>query len=328
MARLLSKNWVKLLVIFLVAFSVSLVGASAVKSLIRAKKSEEITVSEEQQSESNGTDQQATPVTPELINLQSVVEAWVTSLPESVNVGLMIYDLDNDAVAASFNPDEPFNAASIYKLFFVYDGYRQIMNGTEAADDYFTTTNDKGALTLGVCLDLMIRESYNGCADPMRASSARWARVEAMYAELGLEHTSSAGLYSSAGDLAKLLQLYWQHPDLSPELWVQIQDSMLNQPATTYNWRQGLPSGFVVGQVYDKVGWNWTGQVWSTYDDAAIIEFPEQGRHYIIVVMTENLPTRVPTALIELGQQLETAILNGDRHASGDSGSMVLPTLE
>lgn len=322
MSRLLSKNWVRLLGIFLVAFSVTLVGATAIRSVLQ-NRDQDPEVSDTKEPEAEIIDETPVAATPDFIDLQPTVDAWIASLPRSVNVGLMIYDLDHQQVAGSYNPNEPFNSASIYKLFFVYDGYRQIMNGEANANDYFTSTYDKGALTLGQCLDLMIRESYNGCADPMRADNARWARVEAMYDELGLQNTSSAGLYSSANDLTELLKLYWNHADLSPELWTAIQDSMLVQPITTYNWRQGLPSGFQVGQVYDKVGWNWTGSVWSTYNDAAIVEFPEQNRHYIIVVMTENLPTRVPTAIVELGTMLENAILNNNT-----KGAETLPTLE
>lgn len=252
------------------------------------------------------------PVIPSFINLQPTIDHWLSTLPSNAEVGLMIYDLDNEQIAAEYHSNKIFNAASIYKLFFVYDGYRQIASGAEDADRYFVTAYDdfhSGALTLGDCLDLMIRESYNTCADPMRSDSARFARAEALAAELELKNTSSAGLYSSAADLTELLKLYYQHPDLSEELWTKIQDSMLNQPKTTYEWRQGLPSGFNNPnvKVYDKVGWNWTGDYWDPYDDAAIVEFTEQNRHYIVVVMTRFLPNVAP--LISLGQAIESAVL-------------------
>lgn len=96
----------------------------------------------------------------------------------------------------------------------------------------------------------MIRESYNGCADPMRANSIFDARAEAIVDELELKNTSNLGLYSTAADLTKLLELYYYHPDLSESSWNKIADSMLNQPPTkisedtTYDWRQGLPARF------------------------------------------------------------------------------------
>ena len=222
----------------------------------------------------------------------------------------MIYDLDNNQVAASVNPDRVFNLASIYKLFFAYDGYQEIDAGRDDGSATLVITQDKGELSLATCLDLIIRESYNGCADPLRADPARYQRAEALASRLGLSHTSSAGLYSTAADLAELMKLYWEHPDLSDASWAAIQDSMLNQPATTYNWRQGLPAGLTTAVVYDKVGWNYTGSYWSIYNDAAFLVFPEQNRHYIMIVLTENLPTFHP--ITQLGTQVESTILNAD----------------
>ena len=256
---------------------------------------------------------------PSLLDLQPVVDQWVaeTRTNSRIDLGVMIYDLDHQATVGSYQPDAIFNAASIYKLFYVYDGYREIAAGRADADAYFTTTA-KGDLTLGVCLDLMIRESYNGCADLMYSDPERTARVETLIADLDLAHTSAAGLYSSARDLIRLLQLYWEHPDLTADQWLVIQDSMLNQPATpsVYNpnslddWRQGLPAGFTTATVYDKVGWAWNGSYWSVYNDAAIVVFPEQNRHYLIVVLTEGLDGPTPTAIVHLGQLIESAVLS------------------
>lgn len=303
------KYWLPALIIFILVAGIS-AGALA---LLRHDSESNTTDSADtaQTPESPAPETPNIPITPNFINLQPTIDQWLLNLPQNAEVGLMIYDLDNEQIAAEYHPDKVFNAASIYKLFFVYDGYRQIEQGLASSDSFFVNAYDdfhSGALTFGDCLDLMIRESYNTCADPMRSDSARFARAEALATELGLESTSSAGLYSSAADLAELLKLYYQHPDLSTESWAKIQDSMLNQPATTYNWRQGLPSGFSNRVlVYDKVGWNWTGSYWDPYDDAAIIETPEQNRHYIVVVMTRFLPSTEP--LIELGQTIEAALL-------------------
>lgn len=255
---------------------------------------------------------------PDFIDLQPVVDAWQKTT--TANVGLMIYDLDHSRVAASYQPNKVFNVASIYKLFFVYDGYRQIESGAVKADSYYVTTSDyrAGAYTYGECLDLMIRESYNGCANKMRSDKKALARVNNLINEFNLKSTTNAGLSSTAADLTELLRLYYQHPDLSSTSWQKISDSMLNQPATkidaatTYNWRQGLPSGFSSQtNVYDKVGWAWNADnnIWDTYADAAIVEFPAQNRHYTIVVLTSNLPGRNAAALANLGARIEDAII-------------------
>ena len=260
-------------------------------------------------SDSDATDQSTTPT---LIDFQPLLDQWVadTRKNSQIDLGVMIYDLDHQAVVGSYQPDTVFNTASIYKLSYAYDGYREIAAGRDSADAYFITIADKGDLTLGACLDLIIRESYNGCADPLRGDPDRTARVEALISDLGLTNTTNAGLYSSARDLTRLLQLYWEHPDLTADQWATIQDSLLNQPPTTYDWRQGLPAGFTTAEVYNKVGWAWNGSYWSVYNDAAIVVFPEQHRHYLVVILTEGISSAVPTPITQLGHAIEAAVLS------------------
>ena len=306
MGRMISKNWLRLLLIFSVMVIFTVAGSAIIKTIQQNQAGN--------QTEANGptTDSSAVdnpdsaPTKPEFINLQPVVDNWLRSAPGTV--GLMIYDLDHNQVAAASNTERVFNTASVYKLFFAYNGYREIDAGRDSGTSVFVTTPDKGQLTLAMCLDLIIRESYNGCADPLRADPDHFARAETLIAELQLGHTSSAGLYSTAADLTQLMKLYWAHPDLSAESWAAIQDSMLNQPATTYNWRQGLPAGFSVAEVYDKVGWNRAGKVWTIYNDVAFLVFPEQDRHYIMIVLTENFPTFTP--ITQLGTIIEDTILS------------------
>lgn len=303
--QILRKYWLHIILAFIVAGGLAFFGIRLVNQMNHqnAESSDEQPDTEIPSVPNEVIEQ------PAFIDLQSTVDSWLATLPTKANVGLMIYDLDHNQIAASHEPNEVFNTASIYKLFFVYDGYRQIDKALEDGDAFFVHTGDKGDLTVSECLDLMIRESYNGCADPMRADANRFARAEALATELALTNTSSAGLYSTASDLTTLLVQYYRHPDLSENSWQAIQDSMLNQPITTYDWRRGLPTGFTnSAKVYDKVGWNWTGSYWSIYNDATIVEFPEQNRHYVMVVLTENLPSETP--LVQLGQQLETTILN------------------
>ena len=147
------------------------------------------------------------------IDLQPIVNSWVATTNRQV--GLVIYDLDHDRVAADYQPNLIFDIASVYKLFYVYDGYRQIASGVENLNDYFTTSTDyrAGTYTIGECLDLAIRESYNGCADPLRNSTTRSRRVQRIIDELDLKQTTNLGLESTANDLTKLLKLYYYHED-------------------------------------------------------------------------------------------------------------------
>lgn len=253
--------------------------------------------------------------TPTFIDLQAVVNNWSSKV--KAKVGLMIYDLDNDKIAAELNAHQIFSTASIYKLFFAYVGYQDIDSGYIDPDQSFAITNDYRAdtYTFSECLDLMIRESYNGCADPIRSNQRLYRRAENLISELGLKNTTDGGLFSTPADLTTFLKFLYNEHDLSAKSWANFQDSMLNQPPTTvdentvYDWRQGLPTGFSDDvKVYDKVGWAWNETYWTAYNDAAIVEFPELGRHYIIVLLATDLHEDPPLSLQQLGTELENAI--------------------
>ena len=90
-----------------------------------------------------------------------------------------------------------------------------------------------------------------------------------------------------------MMKLFYAHDAITDAtLLAQMKDSFLNQPTTIYNWRQGLPSGFTRANVYNKVGWDFNPDenVWNLYHDAAIVETPDKSRHFIVVVMTNDVP--------------------------------------
>lgn len=247
------------------------------------------------------------------IDLQPTVNKWLSTLKYDEKVGLVIYDLNNSRVAASYNENEVFPVASIYKMLFAYDGYRQIAIGSEDPNSIIVKNSDKGQLTLSQCLDLIIRESYNGCADPMREDHIRTSRVNGLIRSLEMDSTSNLGLESTAADLTKLLRTYWRHSELPQSLWLQLSDSMLNQPPSStsehplYDWRQGLPAGFSDAvQVYNKVGWENDGERWKIYADAAILDFVELKHEYTMAVLTSNFSDA--KKISQLGQMVEETV--------------------
>lgn len=238
-----------------------------------------------------------------LIDLQLVVDNWLTTI--SGTAGVVIYDLDNGQTVAEYNSAQLFGTASLYKLFVAYEGYRQAEKGLVDLND----KNYVGTYTRGECLDLMIRESYSPCAEKMWSEIGNTQLEQIITDEYKLKNTTV--LTSTPTDIAVMMNLYYRHPDLSAKTWEIIKDTMLNQPTTKYNWRQGLPSGFSNSvNVYNKVGFEYsgTGDIWNFYHDAAIVEFPDLGRHYIVVVMTSHV---APAQIAQLATQLETAIRQG-----------------
>ena len=228
----------------------------------------------------------------EPIDFQPLINEWAASVGGEKSI--VIYDLDLDQTAVSLNADKIYNVASLYKLFVVYEGYRKVERG-EWGEDKLR------------CLDLAIRESNSPCAESLHAQIGPATLQSVVENELGFENTRVASIISNANDITKIMKLYYEHPDFSDTTVERIKDSMLNQPVTTYNWRQGLPSGFSGRtNVYNKVGWAWDGSTWDVFHDTAILEFPEINRHFIVTVLTKRIDNK---RIAELGTRIEKLVL-------------------
>lgn len=238
---------------------------------------------------------------PKKVDFQPVVDEWAAST--AGNKSVLIYDLERDEVAAEYNVDEIYNTASLYKIFVVYEGYRRVQSGEWRADEVAGYTGR----TILECLDLSIRESNSACAETLRAKIGDDTLNEIIKDDFGIMNTDVVDLVSSAHDVSKMMQIFYEHKDVKDEeLVARMKDSFLNQPKqseTEYDWRQGLPSGFSKATVYNKVGWDYNPEgYWNVYHDAAIVEFPEDDRHFVVVVMTNLVPYQ---EIRELGAKLE-----------------------
>lgn len=238
---------------------------------------------------------------PAKVDLQPTVDAWVATV--GGNKSVLIYDLERDEMVASYNAEEEYDTASLYKLFVVYEGYRRVQTGEWRLD---MVAGDSGR-DAGTCLDLAIRESNSPCAEALWQMIGYEELDEIIYNDFEITGSDISHLVSNPSDIMKIMKLFYEHPDIEDEALVAtMKDSFLNQPVTEYDWRQGLPSGFGKANVYNKVGWDWNGQSWNVYHDAAIVEFPELDRHFIVVVMTNQVPYQ---AIRELGREIESALL-------------------
>ncbi|MBR2830975.1 serine hydrolase [Candidatus Saccharibacteria bacterium] len=219
-----------------------------------------------------------------IINFQSVIDDWVRTT--GGNKGVIVYDLDYDAVVGSYNAEQKFATASLYKLFVVYEGYSMLENGQLDGEQIVPGAGR----TVKTCLDLTIRESNSDCAEGIWKMIGRERLNEAVQTKYGFSDFDVGNLSATPTEIMKAMKKFYEHPDFSnSELLSAIWDSFLNQPVAEYDWRQGLPKGFSENAlVYNKVGWNFDPdeEVWTIYNDAAIVNFVNQGRHYIVVVMT------------------------------------------
>ena len=233
------------------------------------------------------------------INFQPVIDNWINSTSGIRSV--LIYDLDRDEMVGTYNPDLSYNTASLYKLFVVYEGYRRLQSGEWSAD----STVGRSGLSIAKCLDLAIRESNSTCAEAIWAMIGRERLNEIVENDFKITNSDISSLVSTPEDVLKMMKIYYRHSDINNENYLSImKDSFLNQPTTEYNWRQGLPSGFSKANVYNKVGWDYNpdGKYWNIYHDAAIVEFPDDNRHFAVVVMTSRVPFQ---RIRQLGSDIE-----------------------
>ena len=238
---------------------------------------------------------------PDRIDFQPVIDAWLNQI--SGNKSIVIYDLDRDEIVGKYNSDESYETASLYKLFVVYEGYKKVQSGEWKGDDQAGSTG----YNILKCLDLSIRESYSPCAETLLTMIGRENLEKIIRDDYGITNTDIAHLISTPNDIMKMMKIYYEHSDIKDQNLIdQMKDSFLNQPPTTYNWRQGLPSGFTKAKVYDKVGWEFIpdGGYWRLYHDAAIVDFSDKNRHFIVVVMTNRVPFE---RILEFGSALEKA---------------------
>jgi len=244
------------------------------------------------------------------LDLQPVIDTWMATLSGG-EAGVQIVDLDYERVVGSANANETFATESDYKLFVVYEGWRRVETG-----DWSATEAAYGGYNTEECLDRAIRESHSGCAETLWGKIGRDNLEYIIQNNYGLENSSAAGLTSTPSDMARMMQIYYAHKDLSQETWKKIADSMLNQPISdpaglcggSCDWRGGLPKGFTRGtNVYNKVGWRHNGAYWVSYNDVAILEYPEYNRHFAIAVMTRGLAST--ERIITLGDMIEEATL-------------------
>lgn len=246
-----------------------------------------------------GKEQKKEAVLPDKIDFQPVVDSWVNTV--GGNKSVLIYDIERDEVVGKYNSDESYSTASLYKLFVVYEGYRKVQSGEWNGDE----PAGYNGHTILKCLDLAIRESNSSCAEAIWDKIGRQNLDDIIVNDFKITDSDISGLVSNPQDIMKILKIFYEHKDISDEKLIALmKDSFLNQPETTYNWRQGLPSGFKESNVYNKVGWDFNPDTmnWNIYHDAAIVETPDKNRHFIVVVMTNYVPYQ---KISKLGSMIE-----------------------
>jgi len=244
------------------------------------------------------------PVLPEAVSFQPTIDEWVKTVGGDKSI--LIYDLNRNEIAGEYNTAEKYSTASLYKLFVVYEGYKRVNNGEWDGNKKAGSTG----YTINKCLDLAIRESYSPCAETLWAMIGHDALNKIIETDWSIVNSDIPKLTSNVSDITEMMKRFYLHPDFdNPELLSSMWDSFLNQPETTYDWRQGLPSGFKKASVYNKVGWDYNadGKYWNIYHDTAIVKFPLTDgttRDFVVTVMTNRVDHK---NIKKFGEMLENA---------------------
>lgn len=273
---------------------ISAAGAGLYFNNSEKKSTPELMVQEEVASDEENNEEVKDEFEPfyDAVEIQRVVDAWTASTSGSASV--VIKDPENINInVAEHLPSEQYFAASLYKLFVVYEGYKSLDDDLYAPDDAYV--GDKTRLE---CLDAAIRSSDSPCGEKWLYEMGGDDITKAFEGR-GIENTSLTAITTTAEDSALLLSLLWNGRELSPYARTSYLDSMLDQDSL---YRRGLPSGFSEDvRVYNKVGWNLTRE----WHDSAIVDFGEN-RILVISVLSENVGMK---KIAELATEIEGVIL-------------------
>ena len=223
----------------------------------------------------------------EAAELQVALDEWSKTVGGAASVTVMTPEGE---VLAELNKDEVFFAASIYKLYVAYYGYRQVDDGAVDVDASYT-----GGHTRGECLDLMIRESDSPCAEKLWAELGK-AELTAALEQIGITNTSMTAITTTSHDAALMLARIARGEGLSEGSQALFLDSMKNQV-----YRDALNKGFSDAvTIYNKIGFREQDE----YHDVAIVEFSD-GRQLTVSVLTSSVGTR---GIADLGTRIEAAV--------------------
>jgi beta-lactamase class A len=221
--------------------------------------------------------------------LQEVIDTWQANHSGTASVVTM--DANGSILAEAGDIDQVYFAASIYKLYVAYFGYKQVDAGEVDPEEVYV-----GGRTRAECLDAMIRSSDSPCAEALWNELGKDNLTQELK-KIDIVNTNMTSISTTARDAARMLTFIGGGEGLSTQSQQNYLSSMKDQEQL---YRRGLPAGFsndVI--VQNKVGWN--EQV--EWHDTSIIEYPD-GRRLIIVVLTESVGSK---KIAELGTAIEQA---------------------
>lgn len=197
------------------------------------------------------------------------LQALVNDLVKDKDMAISVRKLGDNGVHA--NGDKQYHPASTYKLFVAYSVLKRVDDGRMSLGQ---TTS--GGQTLAQCLDNMIVNSDNACAEWFGATIS-WNTITGEARALGASRTTlSRPFVSTTNDQALFLQkLESNQLGLTEASRARLLDAMKRQV-----YRKGIPAGVGV-PVADKVGF-----LEGYLHDSAIVYSPKGV--YVLVIYSNG----------------------------------------
>jgi beta-lactamase class A len=230
----------------------------------------------------------AEPQLPARINLQPVVDAWVST--HSGDYGIVVYDPAHDEIIAQHQPDKTYFMASIYKLYVAYLALMDIEAGEVDPDEIY-----RDGWTREKCLEEMIRSSHSPCGEQMMGEMGQISLNERL-TQLGVTGNPFGSFETSAADVARLLARLQSREDLTDAHAEFLITAMREQIYRS----QGMPADVPEGAMAVKTGFYETG-----WHDTGIIIMPD-GREFIVAYLSQDAGSR---QVADFGRTIYNALL-------------------
>lgn len=215
------------------------------------------------------------------------LQALVNDLVKDKDMAISVRKLGDSGVHAS--GDKQYHPASTYKLFVAYSVLKRVDDGRMSLGQ---TTS--GGQTLAQCLDNMIVNSDNACAEWFGATIG-WNTITAEARALGASRTTlSRPFVSTTNDQALFLQkLESNQLGLTEPSRARLLDAMKRQV-----YRKGIPAGVGVS-VADKVGF-----LEGYLHDSAIVYSPS-GVYVLVIYSNGSSWAAIADAARQIHAQLQ-----------------------
>jgi hypothetical protein len=224
--------------------------------------------------------------------VQSVLTNWAAS-HSSQQWSVAVQGLGGDNRQAALNPNNKYDPASVFKLYFTYTLFQNY--SLDSLSKNFVNVDGRGTVSMKDCLDQMIKNSDNPCGVAM-GNRLGWGKTTKALKGLGILNTdlnNPSGLTTTAADINTFLQKLNAGALMPPDAQKYLMNLMQQQ-----KYRSGIPAGCNGCVVADKIG-----DLGFVRHDVGIVQYP--GGSYSLAIITNGAPYG---QIAQLTSQIQSAI--------------------